>query len=348
MRPDPRQTQFLTVITRDEATERFQRHLRLAPLGRETLPLGDAVGRVLAEDIRRDPSTCRASTVRTSTASRCRRPAPHGAMEESVRSMELNDEVLPPGTVPRLPVTASRATTIATGGMLPRGADAVVMVEHTEVIADGRRLEVRRAAVAGENVSYAGTDIASGETVLRAGQILTSREIGVLAAIGLAEVPVYRQPKVAIMSTGRRDRRARRTASKRRGLRLERGDHRGRRARSWAACPCISASSPTTTPHSKRHLGKALQFDVVMLSGGTSKGAGDLSYRVVSRLRRSRHRRAWRGAQAGQADLPRGHERQAGGHAAGVSDVGDLHVSRVRRAGDPRVRWTWGPIAGRR
>ncbi len=54
----------------------------------------------------------------------------------------------------------------------------------------------------GENVSYAGTDIAKGETVLRAGQLLTSREIGVLAAIGLAEVPVYRQPRVAILSTG--------------------------------------------------------------------------------------------------------------------------------------------------
>ncbi|HMF28965.1 MAG TPA: hypothetical protein VKE42_09345, partial [Candidatus Cybelea sp.] len=50
--PDPRQTQFLTVISRDEATARFQRHLRLAPLGKETLPLGAALGRVLADDIR--------------------------------------------------------------------------------------------------------------------------------------------------------------------------------------------------------------------------------------------------------------------------------------------------------
>jgi hypothetical protein len=91
---------------------------------------------------------------------------------------------------------------IATGGMVPRGADAVVMVEHTEVDTKGRSLEITRAAAPGENVSFAGTDIAKGETVLRAGQLLTSREIGVLAAIGLAEVSVCRKPRVAILSTG--------------------------------------------------------------------------------------------------------------------------------------------------
>ena len=86
---------------------------------------------------------------------------------------------------------------IATGGMVPRGADAVVMVEHTESIGDGAELEIRRAVAPGDNISYAGTDIARGETVLRSGQLLTSREIGVLAAVGLASVPVYRRPRTA-------------------------------------------------------------------------------------------------------------------------------------------------------
>ena len=89
--------------------------------------------------------------------------------------------------------------------MLPRGADAVVMVEHTDVVVDPdgtRTVEISRAVTAGENISYAGTDIARGETVLRGGQLLTSREIGVLAAIGVAHVRICRRPRVAILSTG--------------------------------------------------------------------------------------------------------------------------------------------------
>ena len=107
--------------------------------------------------------------------------------------------------VPTQVVGPNRATVVATGAMLPRGADSVVMVEHTELVVapDGTRtVEINRALTAGENVSYAGTDIARGETVLRAGQMLTSREIGVLAAIGIDRVRVCRRPRVAIFSTG--------------------------------------------------------------------------------------------------------------------------------------------------
>ena len=92
------------------------------------------------------------------------------------------------------------AVAIATGGMIPRGADAVVMVEYAEI--DGRRLRIARATSPGSGVSFAGTDISSGETVLRRGQLLTSRDTGVLAAIGVAEVEVWRKPVVAILSTG--------------------------------------------------------------------------------------------------------------------------------------------------
>jgi putative molybdopterin biosynthesis protein len=122
-------------------------------------------------------------------------------MEETPRTVTLNDEVLAPEWC-RRNVSSGVATPIATGGMLPRGADAVLMVEHSEEIEAGRRMEIRRALTEGENVSYAGTDIARGETVLRAGAPLTSREIGVLAAVGRAEIVVYRRPRVAIFSTG--------------------------------------------------------------------------------------------------------------------------------------------------
>src|ERR1700679_165584 len=81
-----------------------------------------------------------------------------------------------------------------------RGADAGGMVEHAEVRGD--ELRIGRAVTAGSGVSFAGTDITAGETVLRRGQLLTSRDTGVLAAIGVANVEVWRRPVVAILSTG--------------------------------------------------------------------------------------------------------------------------------------------------
>src|SRR5688572_7590964 len=136
MKHDPRQSQFLTVITRDEATERFRQHLRLAPLGREVIALAQALGRILAEDIRSevdvpgfDRSNVDGFAVQASDTS--------GAMEEDPRTLALNDEVLATGVVPRASVSPGHATTIATGAMVPRGADAVVMVEHTDVSPDG-------------------------------------------------------------------------------------------------------------------------------------------------------------------------------------------------------------------
>jgi len=281
-RHDPRQTQFLSVVTRDEATARFQQHLDLAPLGRDTVALGSALGRILADDIRSAvdvPGFDRANVDGFAVQS----ADTQGAMEESARGLALNDEVLSPGVAPREAVTEGRATAIATGGMVPRGADAVVMVEHTDV-RGGMELEVTRAAVPGENVSYAGTDIAKGETVLRAGQLLTSREIGVLAAVGLAEVPVYRKPRVAILSTGNE------IVAPGRPLRPG-AVYDSNAAIIGAAVEELGGEAIQLGIIADNDvalgaaLERALQYDVAVLSGGTSKGAGDLSYRVVSELR---------------------------------------------------------------
>jgi hypothetical protein len=95
-----------------------------------------------------------------------------------------------------------RATAI--GGAVPRGADAVVMIEHTGLIEtpEGPAIDVRRAATPGQFVAFAGSDMTRGETVLRRSQQISSREIGILAACGIAEIPVVRRPKVAVLSTG--------------------------------------------------------------------------------------------------------------------------------------------------
>ena len=282
---DGRQTQFLSVITRDEATERFRRHLTLAPLGHETVALGAALGRVLGDDVVAavdvpgfDRSNVDGFAVQAADT--------FGAGEEDRRRLALNVEVLTPGIVAREAVSARRATVIATGAMLPRGADAVVMVEHTEIVAehDGTRVvEVARAVTAGENVSYAGTDIARGETVLRAGQVLTSREIGVLAAVGVAEVRVCRRPRVAILSTG--------DEIVAPGSPLPLGAIYDSNAAIVGAAVAELGGEPVQLGIVRDEeaaltaaLTRALEHDVVLLSGGTSKGAGDLSYRVASRL----------------------------------------------------------------
>lgn len=283
MQHDLRQTQFLTVITRDEATARFQQHLDLAPLGRESVPLNAALNRILAEDVRADidvPAFDRSNV----DGFAIQAADSFGAMEEATRSVALNDEVLSPGVAPRASVTSGRATMIATGGMIPRGADAVVMVEHTEVARDGQTLDLARAVVPGENISYAGTDIARGETTLRAGQLLTSREIGVLAAIGRADVSVFRRPHVAIISTGDE---------------IVAPGEPLRPGAVYDSNAAIIGAAVEELGGAAVHLGivrdndealskaldQALRYDAVVLSGGTSKGAGDLSYRVVGRLR---------------------------------------------------------------
>jgi putative molybdopterin biosynthesis protein len=280
--PDARQTQFLTVITRDEATARFQRHLQLAPLGIETVQLSRALHRVLAEDIASavdvpgfDRSNVDGFAIQAADT--------HDAAEETPRTIVLGDEVLAPGVTPRHAVTQGRATMIATGGMVPRGADAVAMVEHTEPVDGGRRLEVARPLAPGDNISFAGTDIAKGETVLRTGQLLTSREIGVLAAIGRADAHVYRRPQVAIISTGNEI-----VAP---GAPLPLGAIYDSNAATIGAaveelgCTAVQLGIVADNDDAlAAALQDALVYDLVVLSGGTSKGAGDLSYRVVSRL----------------------------------------------------------------
>ncbi|HZV93882.1 MAG TPA: molybdopterin-binding protein, partial [Caldimonas sp.] len=281
---DGRQTQFLTVISRDEATERFRRHLELAPLGFETVALGAALGRVLADDVIAEvdvPGFDRSNV----DGFALQAADTFGATEESPRHVERSGELLTPGVVPAVAIGRGQATVIATGAMLPRGADAVVMVEHTEIAPAGgaSSVEISRAVAPGDNVAFAGTDIARGETVLRGGQQLTSREIGVLAAIGVAEVRVCRRPRVAILSTG--------DEIVPPGSPLPLGAIYDSNAAIVGAAVAELGGEPIqlgVVPDDAHKLADALdialQYDVVLLSGGTSKGAGDLSYRVASRL----------------------------------------------------------------
>src|SRR5512147_1683687 len=185
------QEQFLNVLDRDEAERRFQSALRLEPLGEERVALNTALGRVLARNVT-SPTDVPSFDRSNVDGFAVQAVDTFGAMEETPREVALNDEVLAPGVAPARPVVTGTATPIATGGMLPRGADAVLMVEHARL--EGDDLVLLRPVAPGAHVSFAGTDVARGELVLRRGTVLTARETGLLAAIGRAEVEARRRP----------------------------------------------------------------------------------------------------------------------------------------------------------
>ena len=171
----------------------------IKPLPTEPVSLALACGRRLASDITAaEPSPHFARATMDGYAVRARDT--FGASESLPALLERSGEVVI-GEAPRLPVAPGKAVEVPTGAMLPEGADAVVMVEYTSVL-DNTTIEITRPVAPGENVLNAGDDIAFGETLFRQGAMLRPQDVGVLAALGIVEVEVFRVPLVALISTG--------------------------------------------------------------------------------------------------------------------------------------------------
>jgi molybdenum cofactor synthesis domain-containing protein len=276
------QEQFLTILSREDALARFEAELFPRSIASKRQPLADAIGQALANDVVSaidvppfDRSNVDGFAVRSADLASAREATP-------VRIV-LNDEIIACGTAPMLSVSSGTATSISTGGPVPRGADAIAMVEHTQPIGDGA-IEIRRAASPGQFVSYAGSDIARGETLLRAGTVIGSREIGMLAACGIAEVSVARRPRVAVISTG--------DELVQPGLPLRPAaiyDTNGAivtsAIRENGGDPVFLGAIPDVERELESVMRNALDnYDMLVLSGGTSKGTGDVSHRIISRL----------------------------------------------------------------
>ena len=282
-RPDAstHQDQFLAVQSREAAEAAFLAALQPAPLGDESLALDQLLGRVLARDIAAlvdappfDRSTVDGFAVRAADLFAASAAAPV--------TLFLNAETIACGTEPRLAVAAGTATPIATGGPLPRGADAVLMIEHTEPTGDG--IAAGRAVAPGANVAFAGSDIARGQTLLRRGTVIGAREIAMLAVVGLERAIVWRRPRIAVLSTG---------------------DELVQPGQALPPAGIYDSNGPVITAALAEngceavHLGAVAddaaaleaavraafaEHDGLILSGGTSKGAGDLTTKVIAGL----------------------------------------------------------------
>ena len=172
---------------------------QFGPLGDETVPLGKAFGRILSRDINSPedvPGFYRSSMDGYAVRAR----DTFGATESRPAMLEVKGEVNM-GQAPTEGVGAGQAVRISTGGMLPEGADGVVMVEYAHVL-DENTIEISRAISPLENVILPDDDFKKGSPILEKGSLLRPQDLGVMAGIGLSQVSVYKRPRVAIISTG--------------------------------------------------------------------------------------------------------------------------------------------------
>lgn len=165
----------------------------------ETVSLSSVQSRILGEAIRADldiPGFARA----TMDGYALQGATTFGASESNPGYLSVIGAVAM-GERPDLNVGPGQAVRIATGGMLPEGADAVVMIEHTEAL-DDTTIEVYKSVAPGQHVIARGEDVAAGDTLLTRGRLVRPQEAGLLAALGCRTVSVFRQPRIGIISTG--------------------------------------------------------------------------------------------------------------------------------------------------
>jgi putative molybdopterin biosynthesis protein len=271
---------FRKLMTFDEAKKAISLHLKPEPLGTEEISLLEAYNRVLTEDMASalDIPPFNRSTV---DGYAVKAEDTFGAEENQPIKLKVCG-VVNVGEPSKMNVVKGEAAEIVTGAPVPEGADAVVMIEDTD--RENDELSVYSAVTREENVMKKGTDIKKGETVLKAGQVLGSREIGVLAALGIAKVKVHMVPSVAVLSTG-----AEVTEP---GKKLPLGKIYDINAYSLSAAVLESGGKPVylgVVPDDKTELRKALEHalayaDMVITSGGVSVGPRDITPQIVDSL----------------------------------------------------------------
>jgi putative molybdopterin biosynthesis protein len=271
---------FRKLLTFDEAKKAIKSQLRTKPLGAEEISLLESSNRVLAENVIAgidvppfDRSTVDGYAVRAEET--------FGAEENKPVVLQFSGTVNI-GELARAAVGKGKTVEIVTGAPMPEGTDAVVMIEHTSRTGDD--VTIYSAVAKNENTMKAGADIKKGESILRKRQPLGSREIGVLAALGIAKAKVYMVPRIAVLSTG--------PEVIEPGMKLPSGRIYDINAYTLSTAVQESGGKPVylgVFPDSADELNKALRralasSDMVVTSGGVSVGPKDIMPKTLDAL----------------------------------------------------------------
>lgn len=241
----------------------------------------ESLGRVLAADVvsEEDVPPYPRSTV---DGYAVRSKDTFGASESLPAILKVVDDI-PMGSAPKVPLGPGEASRIATGGVLPEGADACLPVEHTEPL-DRETVLVQKPAFPGENVIHKGEDVSKGQLVLRAGTVIRPFDIGVMSAIGVTKVAVLKKLKVAVISTG--DEIVHPSQAPGPGQMRDVNTYALSSAASQAgAVPVVLGVSKDDYCSIRALVERGLrEADVVVVSGGSSVGTRDMTVKVFTDL----------------------------------------------------------------
>lgn len=270
---------MLNVISTEKAIETVQNSVQTDFVASETIPLSACLGRKTAKDIISGEfippfsrSTVDGFAVSASDT--------YGSSESIPAMLTLKGEILM-GENADSKIEKGECMKISTGGMLPKGADSVVMLEHTQTDFDGLCL-VFKAAGHFENVTKKGDDITPEKTVIKKGTVLSSKHIGILSSLGITEIECVRKPVVSVISTG--DELIPITEKPTGGKIRNINSAMLSALLTENGCDVIDFG---IIKDSKKLLEEALkkaanQSDVVLISGGSSAGARDLTAEIIS------------------------------------------------------------------
>jgi molybdopterin molybdotransferase len=270
--------EFFRLQTRAEVLALYPRFSRV---GAEEVGLDDALGRVLAGPVAAPEAVPQFQRSTMDGYAVCARDT-FGASVGAPQYLEIKGEVLM-GAAPVRPLLPGEAFRVPTGAMLPEGADAVVMVEYTAEHPD-LTLEVRRAVAPGENLLAPGEDVPAGKLLFDAGARLRPQDLGLLAALGITRLKAYRRPRVAILSSGDEIVPVARQPGP--GQVRDANAHlAAAQVREGGGLPLLLGIIPDDFGALRAALAAAINdADLVLISGGSSVGARDLTLAAIRDL----------------------------------------------------------------